>query len=486
MIRKTIILIYLLIGLVSLGPAGCGSDDPPLTSPTGDRYLYVANDGSIFYDGSRETPFFYPNSAIRKAYLEGYRGVKIATGIYPAVLNQEDLRVYGGLDIIGGCDRETWEPVAGQYSRISTHIFPMQGLGIRIPTLVQGVEILGVRALDFQPTSVAMYLDGCGPELRFHRCRFVAQAGYDYNLPGPDAREPEPVTPPYIGGMGSCNDTILASGGAPGRQGGRGGQGGDGGLPGQAGRNGWPPFIFIIDPEIVAGGEVGQDGQDGWDGADGPDGTNALAAPGLGRLVLGTIIPSIPADGPKGEKGSGGAGGGGGGGSATGTGNGGGGGGTGGYGASGGYGGHGGGHSIGLISVNSNATFEQCEFIGGQGGKGTSGGNGALGAAGCPGAAGGDACPGEVGRGGRGGAGGHGGTSGGGAGGNGGASFGLLLLGERRPELDGTCVFTAGLPGQPGSGGLHGDGQSRAGGGLVGEASGLKIITTKDGGLIDD
>jgi len=486
MIRNTLVLVFLLIGLITLAASGCGTDDSPLRVPRRDRYLHVAGDGSIFGDGSVEAPLSYANGAIAKAFEEGYRGVKLAAGEFPEFVDDAELRLYGGIDIIGGCDRETWEPVAGQYSRVFTAGPPMRGLGIRTATLVQGLEVVGRRPHGGRPTSNALYLDGCGPELRFLQCRFIAQAGYGSPQSGTDANAPSPVRSPTAGGLGGCNEAQPAPGGLPGSDGSRGGYGGDGGQPGQPGEAGRFPSMFIDNTQSIDGGAVGQNGEDGWDGGDGQHGTNAQAASGLGQLAFWTITPAHPTRGQNGRFGIGGAGGGGGGGSATGTGNGGGGGGTGGRGGGGGGGGANGGHSIGLICVNSNAVFQQCEFVGDQGGDGTDGGSGSLGALGCAGAPGGDACLGEVGRGGHGGDGGSGGNGGAGAGGNGGSSYGLFVLGTVHPDLAETCIFAGNTPGQAGIGGLHGDGQSRAEDGHAGESAGLKFFTSNNGDLTDD
>jgi len=486
MFPKIAILVPLLVGLMFLGPSGCGTDDSALEVPVHDRYLHVAQDGWAESDGSTTTPLYYVNGALRKAFQEGYRGVKIAAGEYTAYLANADLRFYGGIDIIGGCDRQSWEPVAGQYTKIYALTEPLKAMGIQVPTLVQGLEVVGTQPEAFNPTSCAVYLDGCGPELRFEQCRFVSRDAYNRDDPPQDGREPDTGHAPQPGGQGACDAAQDVPGGPGGISSCRGGDGGRGGLPNEAGADGGPNCQFQNDYGGTGGGG-GQDGQDGTDGADGVDGPNGVAIPGLGRLVFGTILPDHQDRGGTGGYGEGGGGGGGGGGSARGTGNGGGGGGGGGQGANWEpSGGQGGGHAIGVICANSAAVFRQCTFIGGTGGSGSPGGSGTPGALGLPGAPGGDACPGEVGRGGHGGHGGNGGAGGGAAGGNGGASFGLLVFGPLLPDLGEDCVFTAGAPSQPGAGGRHGNGLSQAPNGFVGESVGLKIIAPNESGLIHD
>lgn len=486
MFRKFAIFIAFLVGPMSWGLGGCSTGNSTLEAPALDRYLHVALDGWAESDGSMETPLYYINGAMQKAFQDGYRGIKIATGEYTAYLVNADLRFYGGIDIIGGCDRQTWEPVAGQYSKIYALHTPIKAVGVRTPTLVQGLEIVGTQPGWSSPTSCAVYLDGCGPELRFERCRFVSRNGYEVIEPPQDGHEPGPGWAAEAGGQGVCDAAEVVPGGRGGTSSCSGGDGGPGGLPNEAGADGGPSCQFLNDYG-GAGGGVGQDGQDGIDGADGADGPNGVATPGLGRLTSGTIVPDRQGKGERGQSGEGGGGGGGGGGSVRGTGNGGGGGGSGGQGA---YlpprGGQGGGHAIAVISVNSDAVFRQCAFISGDGGQGGPGGSGTPGALGMPGAPGGDACPGEAGRGGHGGHGGDGGASGGAAGGNGGSSFGLLVFGPLLPDLGEDCEISAGVPGQPGAGGRHGNGLTLAPSGFAGESAGLKIITPDARGLSHD
>ncbi len=61
-----------------------------------------------------------------------------------------------------------------------------------------------------------------------------------------------------------------------------------------------------------------------------------------------------------------------------------------------------------------------------------------------------------------------------------------MVFGPRHPDVGPECVLTAGAPGQPGPGGLHGDSQSRAPDGFVSESTGLKIITPNDRSLTHD
>lgn len=479
--RDTILFCLLICGL-----CGCGDDDSPQSPSVRTQYLHVATNGSSAADGSSDTPLFYPNRAMEKAFLEGYRGVKFAAGDYQLYLSEIELRFYGGIDIIGGCDPQTWEPVTGQYSLFYAVRGAIPILGVRVPTLIRGLEIYGNMGGSYELSSSALYISGCGPELRFEQCRFIARSGgYSFGG-GRDGGQPGPGLAPLNGGLGSCNENVTVAGGENGLGGCWGGHGGDGGLPGQPGQDGGYPCGTYGD-NLAVGGMPGQDGQDGPSGDDGEDGANGKSQPGLGQLLSGNIEPFGTQWGDMGKNGRGGFGGGGGGGSINGTGNGGGGGGYGGGGGGSGVGGPSGGHSIAVLCDNSNVIFHQCTFRGAQGGRGGNGGNGALGVTGSPGAAGGDACLEEIGRGGHGGTGGHGGAGGGGAGGNGGASYGLLILGEILPDWGDECVFasdTSDTTGTGGIGGLNGNGQTRADDGFAGEKLGLKIIDVPEKALI--
>jgi hypothetical protein len=485
MTRISTTTILIVVGLCLTSSSGCGPDDAPPPAPLGKDYLHVAEDGWTQNDGSPEAPLFQINHALDKAFQEGYRGVKVAAGDYTSSLSRIEIRFYGGVDVIGGCDRQTWEPTSDRYSRMYALEGPIPGLGIRTPTLVSGLEIVGNPATWGSRTSCAVYLDGCSSELRFERCRFLAQSGYDEPDAGRDGSSPTPPEESEAGGQGACAAAIAVPGGEPGGQGCYGGRGGVGGLPGQAGGDGG--YNCHLDLSLSgAGGPPGQDGQNGIDGSNGADGDHSAPVPGLGRLSEGSIDPPSGASSTSGENGDGGGGGGGGGGSATGTGNGGGAGGTGGRNGRPAEGGVSGGHSIAVICAESKAVFSNCTFSADRGGDGGDGGNGALGAVGTAGAPGGDACPGLVGRGGRGGNGGNGGASGGGAGGNGGGSLGLLIFGASQPDWAEDCVFIHATAGQPGQGGWHGNGQSQAPPGFPGDVAAVKIIATRNEGLRDE
>ncbi len=480
MTSKILAGFSLIIWLAVLGPGGCGSDDPTPLVPQQDRYLHVSTAGSSDNDGTADSPLLMPNAAFRQAFLEGYQGVRLAAGQYVTYYPSLDLRLYGGIDVIGGCDPETWQPAPGQYSRLTANGRPLLALGIRTPTLVQGLDMYGPTT-QYQSSSTAMYLEGCGPELQFEHCRFTSREGRNLNQSGGNGLPPDEATGPQAGGLGSCNEEVNAPGGWYGLDGCPGGPGGAGGLPGQIGQNGLRGCRYY-GAELAAGGEPGldeasgQDGADGRDGEDGQDGANAELALGLGLLREYNLLPYGDSWGQSGESGQGGGGGGGGGGSATGTGNGGGGGGTGGDRGRPGQGGINGGHSVAVISATSSSVFRHCLFTAANGGDGSNGGHGAAGADGTPGAPGGDACPGEVGRGGHGGAGGKGGCGGGGAGGHGGASYGMLVLGSVQPLTDKACVFVSAAPSTSGLGGQHGNDLSHAPDGIPGESFGLKII----------
>ncbi len=463
--RSTIRLILVVLGL---GLSACGPDSEIRTVSHRNEYLHVAYDGYNGDDGTADSPLSYPANAVEKAFVEGYRGVKIAAGDFGLAFNGVALKFYGGIDIIGGCDRSTWEPVPGRYSRVSTLGRPIQALGIRTPTLIQGLEIVGSPTSTNRPTSSTVYLDGCGPGLRFEFCRFVSTPGHGFSDRPEDRQPPHPVFPPQAGGQGTCDTAVHVPGGDSGWSGCPGGRGGEGGLPGAAGDDGRSGCDYYADGG--AGGPPGEPGLDGQDGKDGTDGEHGKAVAGLGRIENGNLTPARGEGSSRASDGSGGGGGGGGGGSDTGSGNGGGAGGTGGQGCYGADGGNGGGHSIGVICINSAVVFSNCAFIAADGGRGEDGQGGGPGAAGCDGAPGGEACPGLLGRGGHGGRGGDGGASGGGGGGNGGSSIGLLEAGAIHPMVDATCTFAVGQPGEPGQGGSGGNHESRAESGYAGEA----------------
>ena len=485
-------LLLILVLAAALFGGGCGGDDTtPVTSP-GQLYLHVSPDGSSYAAGTAEDPLWYPDRAFTRAFLEGYRGVKLVAGNFVAYGSPLELRVYGGIEIIGGCDPVTWEPVPGQYSQLDIRLSPLVATGVRTATRVSGLNLRVPDGLSAYSTSVALYLDGCGPELVFESCRFEAASAPDAPAGIYNGSTANPATAGTAGTPGACAEDLYAPGGPGGDGNGScgGGRGGDGGRPGEPGDTG-QLYCTWLSANVgipAAGGQPGQDGEDGQDGDDGDDGAHSARPATLGRLESGRLAPGLQVLSGEGKTGIGGGGGGGGGGSATGTGNGGGGGGAGGGPGYSARSGRCGAHSVAVVCVDSRAVFRSCEFIANTGGDGTDGGDGAPGVDGCAGAPGGDACPGEVGRGGHGGRGGRGGASGGGAGGNGGASLGLLILGAGLPDLSADCTITFGAGGAPGHGGLHGNGLSRAEDGLAGEAAATKIITApeKDGVVFDE
>lgn len=192
MTRISTTTILIVVGLCLTSSSGCGPDNAPPPAPLGKDYLHVAEDGWTQNDGSPEAPLFQINHALNKAFQEGYRGVKVAAGDYTSSLSRIEIRFYGGVDVIGGCDRQTWEPTSDRYSRMYALEGPIPGLGIRTPTLVSGLEIVGNPATWGSRTSCAVYLDGCSSELRFERCRFLAQSGYDEPDAGRDGSSPTP------------------------------------------------------------------------------------------------------------------------------------------------------------------------------------------------------------------------------------------------------------------------------------------------------
>jgi hypothetical protein len=439
--------------------AGCTGESDTVRPGPALETIHVAAGSSTANPGTAEAPVPTLDQAMALTLAGPARTIKVATGTYHASGNVQ-WRLTGGVDIIGGCDRDTWQPQPGQYSLIELGSNPIRGLGITVPTHIRGLHLLA--AVSPAGTSNPLYLNGCGEALVFEDCRFQAAAGRD-SQPGYDGSD---GSAPAFEGEGRpgqdavCAQEGSAAGGMGGQQGCNGGDGGAGGGPGQAGSVGAPGECYGEEATPGgSGGAPGQDGQDGHNGLDGLDGINGEATAGLGSLVGSLFLPPAAGTGTYGQNGRPGGGGGGGGGpvGTEGCGAGGGGGGSGGYAGHAGSGGRGGGHSIALISVAGEAVFRNCRFVAGDGGRGGQGGDGGLGQPGSPGGPGGTACSAGVGRGGRGGDGGHGGFGGAGAGGNGGSSLAVLLVGVGSPAFGADCTFATGQPGQPGQGGLSGD-----------------------------
>jgi hypothetical protein len=475
--RRLAASILVASGLLLMA-AGCVDEADPIgVTSRRDQWLHVATDGSSFNDGSPDAPHLDPALAIARAWEYGYRGVRIAVGEYSGLYSSVGLRFAGGVDVVGGCDATTWEPVPGATSTLHVHGRAARATGITIATAISGLTIVSVEpGASPRGSAPALLIEGCGPGLVFTSCHFRAGNGADWADPAQDGYAYETGAGAESGQDGSCGGDIAA-GGFAGLDGVCGSDGGSGGAPGSPGQGTWSA---CDNPGSgVAGGAPDQNGMDGVDGADGADGQPGAPAPLFGVLGADGFRRQEGDRGGAGQSGGGGSGGGGGGGAAVGTGSGGGGGGggVGGRGSDGGHGGRGGGHSIAAITSQSDCRFRDCRFEAGDGGRGQDAGRGQPGPPGAAGSPGGIGC-GGAGDGGRGGDGGPGGDGSGGVGGNGGHSIGLLAIGTLLPDTDAACVIVAGTAGQPGQGGLGGDGVTRAPDGVAGVAAGLHILQT--------
>lgn len=460
-IRRT--LIALSFAVLLSGWSGCVDvetpDDGPDASAT---VLHVAPKGADFNPGTADRPLRTIWQAMDLA-REGVTEVRIATGVY-----SNGFSLVGGVDIIGGCDPDTWQAQPDSFAVVTTYSSPIAGRSISLDTRIRNLDV----RVSTDRSSHALFLTGCGDRLHFVNCRFASGDGVD-GTEGPDGSDAITVSPEGSGrpgGAGACADSLLVPGGVNDWT--YWGAGGDGGLPGQPGEDGRSgAFTPVGDPGTGgAGGEPGQPGADGLDGHDGADGVDGRPAPARGFFYAEQYRTYQAGSGTDGNGGEFGGGGGGGGGSTTGSGNGGGSGGSGGNGGRHGAGGGGGGHSIALVCRNSSVVFRDCRFTAGDGGDGGDGGDAGHGTAGTPGGSGGTECTDQVGAGGTGGQGGRGGDGGAGAGGHGGSSFAVYVDGAAQPTFAGDCAFAHGEGGAPGRGGLCADGVQRAAGGLAGLA----------------
>ncbi len=467
---RRLVLLLLVLGLPLGLPLGCA--DEPLTdvpfSPT--TTIHVSPWGTTLGDGSASRPAASLEQGYQLAIRTGADTVLVAAGEY----DEEQVILFGGFHLIGGCDPVTWVPDPSALSRFPHLRAPVLANDIRIPTTVRNLDFSCEFAIPYANNLLGLLVLSCSADLHFTRCRFATGDG-------PRRPQQDPPEPPLdlvlaapSGGEPICGEAAPGAGGVshPVRYSGRGGEGGH---PGEAGQDGGIGFDEL-DGEPGAGGAPGQDGQNGQDGQDGQDGQNGQLAdplPLLERFSLDWPAGPRPTAGDDG--GYGGGGGGGGGGSDTG-GNGGGAGGRGG--PSGRYrrNGDNGGCSIGALIHNSPARFTECHFQAGNGGDGANGVSGTRGAAGAPGGSGGASCLPGVGRGGDGGHGGHGGSAGGSAGGHGGHSIAIWIVGQPEPTFDEPCTHLFGQGGGGGRGGQHGNGLSRAPDGQNGMA--CKILRT--------
>jgi len=479
LIRLAVALPPVLLICAVLLPGCVGDSATPVPETPVPQVIHVAADGFNSNPGTTAEPLASLDRAMELMHGSPGGTILVAVGEYRAVGNQR-WNITGGINIIGGCDRATWEPVAGAYSEIELPPRSIKALDIRIPTRISGLHFKATFPGD--PTSNPVYLFGCSSGLVFADCILTAAAG-ESGRDGHDSNDHDPsgeVSDGQPGQPGACSGNVPGDGGEGGISGSKGGQGGSGGLPGQPGAEGENGHYFGA--EGGQGGMPGQDGQQGVDGQQGENGSCGSIPEGIGYFEGTSYLPFSSSDGSRGNMGQSGGGGGGGGGSSTGTGGGGGGGGSGGLSGFPGMAGEGGGHSIALICVNSRAVFTGCRFTAGNGGPGGRGGRGGRGSDGGNGGPGGEGCPGETGSGGRGGDGGNGGSGGGGAGGNGGYSIAVFLSGNTAVTISQDCIFQTGEPGTGGAGGLVGDGPQQAPSGLPGLAMDILDETRKEKG----
>ena len=442
--------LLLLAGTLLL--AGCtGDPESPMQTSGEAPILHVAPHGRSTNPGTAARPLPSLDQA-QEMIREGRRAtIKVAVGEYTWLWAQE-WNIQAGVDIIGGCDPLTWEPVADSLSTIQLSRHTIVASDITRPTRVRGLRLQMLNT--GPPSRVVLYVWGGSEDLVFEDCVFVAASAQqgDDGMDGSSAY-PHDGPSPFSGGDGQCSGDEPGTGGSsvPGLP--VSGSGGDGGAPGQPGQDG----RYRGDAAGGTGGAPGLDGQPGQVGEPGNHGEPGVPATGLGILSAHSLVPPQSGGGTYATYGRGGAGGGGGGGGLSASGGGGGAGGEGGPSGNQGRGGAGGEHSVAVACVNTPAVFRNCLFQTGDAGDGGKGGEGSVGAPGQEGAPGGSGCPGESGSGGAGGNGGQGGDAGAGAGGPGGSCIGLLITGRRTPQIEEDCLFDLGQPGSGGQGGLmHG------------------------------
>ncbi len=455
--------------LLVLGLAGCAGD-PQVPIPLGQSTIvHVAPSGLNTNPGTADAPVPSLDRAQELIQAGRKASIKMAIGNYSWQWTQ-DWNIRAGVDIIGGCDPLTWEPVPDSLSTITLAYRTIVASAIKTPTRLRGLKFQ--QLVPDSPGQVVLYVFGGSSDLVFEDCVFQvpdAENGDD----GRDGEDGDPVTPDVDmeGQPGQC----------PGDEPGWGAgwdpefpytaSGGNGGAPGEPGLDG---FAYLPGSG-GSGGAPGQDGQPGEDGQDGQHGRPGAPPEQIGQLSAFSLVNLDSENGTYGDNGRTGGGGGGGGGGTDSSGGGGGMGGRGGHCGNSGRGGEAGGHTVCVACVNSPAVFRNCLFKTGNGGQGGQGGRGGVGHDGLEGGMGGNGCPGESGSGGQGGHGGRGGDGGAGAGGAGGWCIGLLTTGAQQPQVDDDCRFETGQPGAGGAGGsMHGgleiDGISQAPNGPDGQA----------------
>ncbi len=428
--------------------------------------VYVSSTtGSSSGPGTRAAPYSTLGAALGTASGPCPRIVHVALGYYP-----ESPSLPSNLVLRGGYDPSTWQQVPGTQTEIWVGDVPARAVNAS-NTTVEDLRFVAVDMTNPSTSSIAIVLDGCGPTLRFERCRFVAGSGQAglFGQPGSTAGRNGYDGPNASGQTGGRYPPFWPFG-VP-----RGADGPDGpaanafAQPGATGHSGCPApgtggaaGTSVVCPGTPTHGGAGSPGQDGANGTQG----GGLATNGDFNSAL-EWVPLIGLAGGSGCSGSGGGSGGAGGSTCTTAGGGGGAGAVSGSGGSGGFGGRGGGASIAVLTRDSSPHFESCEFVAASGGRGGDGGDGRAGGTRGLGGAGGVT---GASTGGRGGDSGAGGGGGGGQGGPGGPSWCVVRLGTSSPTF-GLPTYLTGTGGSGGLGGRLGGTGARAASGPNGPAA---------------
>ena len=464
--------------------------------------------GAAAGDGTRERPFSSIGQAL--AVADSRRDtILVAGGLYAeTVVVTRNVALFGGYSADFGERDIVGRPSIIAPSRPIGGNAPSAALTVsgRITATVAGFVVRawdgsgGVRASEDGSNSVAVLLDGAGPQVVLQNNELIAGRGGD-GAPGDAGQSGDGGGDGGDGrnarecGSTRCGGEVM-NGGAAGRNtacpsaagivGGRSSGAADPqqyqaplGRNGRGGDN--ATYSSFNNPEFanlckydcfVPGDQVGQPAQSGANGRDGSGGGGCTSS--IGRLVGSAWRAAAATSGTAGFAGQGGGGGGAGGnvvndnpstctiGNRVGDlGSTGGGGGAGGCGGLGGGRGGGGGASVAVLVVNSSGSGPSIvgnQIVRGQGGDGGRGGAGGGGGTGGQGGNGGTAgppawCAGDAGKGGRGG---DGGGGGGGGGGCGGASYGVAGVGFDVVRVANENAFNTILGGSGGRGGLGG------------------------------
>ncbi|MDB4995873.1 MAG: Glycine-rich cell wall structural protein precursor, partial [Myxococcaceae bacterium] len=400
-------------------PPGCDGALDPKSAPcqvANETGVFVSPQGVDTQPGTRQAPLHTITAGIKKVLSRqaetGQRlvGVFVCEGAYTEALAMKGAGQ--GVSVFGGfsCAADWAHTGASSTVKPAEKGYALRVEGIPTRTMFQDL-VLEVAPVD-QPGESSVVAFAVESSVDFKRVVLIAGDGatgadgapftgdgnkYPNNSDGYNATA-APLTP---GGSNTCN---CPKGGTS-----NGGFGNMGAAANQAGGGGGvaqSPADPTGDTGVGATASCSTPPMRGSRGQARPQG---LAA-GLGAL---TTAGWEPASGTEGAVGGAAQGGGGGGGGGIGAG---GGGGCGGCGGAGGNGGRGGGASIGILLLNSKATFSYCRIKLGRGGAGGGGGNGqdglAGGKGGTPAGTGGCAgAPGGTGAGGNGGDGGSGGIA---------------------------------------------------------------------------